>query len=138
MKCDVYVSMVGDLFHIGHLNILKYASRLGVITVGLLTDEAVETYKRTPIVSYENRKTIVSAIRYVDSVVPQETHSYKPNILKYRPRVLVHGDDWKEGVQQDVRNEVVKTLEEVGGTLIEVPYTKGISTTQLIERVRCT
>ena len=53
MKCDVYVSMVGDLFHIGHLNILKYASRLGVITVGLLTDEAVETYKRTPIVSYE-------------------------------------------------------------------------------------
>ena len=138
MKCDVYVSMVGDLFHIGHLNILKYASRLGVITVGLLTDEAVESYKRTPIVSYENRKTIVSAIRYVDSVVPQETHSYRPNILKYRPRVLVHGDDWKEGVQQDVRNEVVKTLEEVGGTLIEVPYTKGISTTQLIERVRCT
>ena len=138
MKCDVYVSMVGDLFHIGHLNILKYASRLGVITVGLLTDEAVETYKRTPIVSYENRKTIVSAIRYVDSVVPRETHSYRPNILKYRPRVLVHGDDWKEGVQQDVRNEVVKTLEEVGGTLIEVPYTKGISTTQLIDKVRCT
>ncbi len=138
MKCDVYVSMVGDLFHVGHLNILEYASHLGVITVGLLTDEAVETYKRTPIVSYENRKTIVSAIRYVDSVVPQETHSYRPNILKYRPRVLVHGDDWKEGVQQDVRNEVVKTLEEVGGTLIEVPYTKGISTTQLIDKVRCT
>ena len=81
MKCDVYVSMVGDLFHIGHLNILEYASRLGVITVGLLTDEAVETYKRTPIVSYDDRKTIVSAIRYVDSVVPQETHSYRPNIL---------------------------------------------------------
>ena len=137
MKCDVYVSMVGDLFHIGHLNILKYASRLGVITVGLLTDEAVETYKRTPIVSYENRKTIVSAIRYVDSVVPQETHSYRPNILKYRPRVLVHGDDWRNGVQQDVRNEVVKTLEEVGGTLIEVPYTEGISTTQLLKKIQC-
>tara|TARA_B100000902_G_C26962279_1_gene741131 strand:+ start:316 stop:732 length:417 start_codon:yes stop_codon:yes gene_type:complete len=138
MKCDVYVSMVGDLFHIGHLNILEYASRLGDITVGLLTDEAVKTYKRSPIVSYEDRKTIVSAIRYVDSVVPQETHSYRPNILKYRPRVLVHGDDWKKGVQQDVRNEVVKTLEEVGGTLIEVPYTKGISTTKLIDKVRCT
>ena len=69
--------MVADLIHEGHINILEYASELGKVMVGLLTDDCVEGYKRRPIQSWENRKTVVSAISYVDSVVPQPTLSYK-------------------------------------------------------------
>ena len=128
--------MVADLIHEGHINILEYASELGKVMVGLLTDDCVEGYKRRPIQSWENRKTVVNAISYVDSVVPQPTLSYKNNLLQYKPHYVVHGDDWRKGAQQSTREEVIQTLQIWNGELREPSYTPNVSTTDLIERIR--
>ena len=129
-KC-VYVGMSADLVHPGHLNIIKKARELGEVTIGLLTDAAIARYKRLPYMTYEQRKEVIESIKGVACVVPQETLDYRPNLRKYQPDIVVHGDDWKEGVQKEVRQQVIDTLAEWGGELIEVPYTKGISSTAL-------
>ena len=127
----VYVGMSADLVHPGHLNIIKHAAELGDVTVGLLTDEAIASYKRLPYMEFEQRREVIAAIKGVARVVPQETLDYVPNLRKYKPDFVVHGDDWKEGVQAKVRQSVIDALAEWGGELVEVPYTKGISSTQL-------
>jgi len=131
MTKTVYVGMSADLVHPGHMNILKEASKLGEVTVGLLTDRAIASYKRLPFMSFEQRKEVVENIKGVVHVVNQETLDYRPNLEKLKPDFVVHGDDWKEGVQIKTRQHVVDTLDKWGGTLIEIPYTEGISSTQL-------
>lgn len=131
----VYVGMVADLLHNGHLNILKEAQRYGKVTVGLFTDEAAATYKRIPFMTYEERKSIVENLKQVSSVVPQTTADYRPNLRKYKPDYVVHGDDWKTGVLSSVRQGVIDVLDEWGGELIEVPYTRNVSSTQLHKTV---
>ena len=123
--------MSADLVHPGHLNIIKKAAELGEVTIGLLTDKAIASYKRLPYMDFEQRLQVVENLKGVDRVVPQETLDYIPNLRKYRPDFVVHGDDWREGVQRKVREDVIATLAEWGGELIEVPYTQGISSTQL-------
>jgi len=127
----VYVGMSADIIHPGHLNVIRRASELGKVTVGVLTDAAVASYKRLPYMTYEQRKEVVASLKGVDRVVPQEQLDYVPNLLKYRPDYVVHGDDWREGVQKYVRQAVIDTLATWGGELVEVPYTRGISSTQL-------
>ena len=119
---QVYVGMSADLIHDGHLNIIKKAQTLGRVTVGVLTDEAVASYKRLPYLSFEQRSTIVEALKGVDRVVPQETLDYVPNLRAYRPDYVVHGDDWRSGVQAVTRQRVIDALAEWGGELVEVPY----------------
>ena len=131
----VYVGMSADLFHFGHLNIINEAKELGYLIVGVLTDEAIASYKRLPHVPYKQRKVIVENIRNVDEVVPQETLDYVPNLRKIKPDYVVHGDDWKTGVQKETRQRVIDTLNEWGGKLVEPTYTDGISSTQLIKAV---
>jgi len=123
--------MSADLVHPGHLNIIKEAKKLGEVTIGLLTDEAIASYKRLPHMEYELRKEVVENIKGVKEVVPQTTLDYRPNLKKLKPDYVVHGDDWKEGVQSQTRQQVIDTLHEWGGKLVEVPYTEGISSTQL-------
>jgi phosphoenolpyruvate phosphomutase / 2-hydroxyethylphosphonate cytidylyltransferase len=123
--------MSADLVHPGHLNIIKEAKKLGEVTIGLLTDEAIASYKRLPYMEYELRKEVVENIKGVKEVVPQTTLDYRPNLKKLKPDFVVHGDDWKEGVQSQTRQQVIDTLDEWGGKLVEVPYTEGISSTQL-------
>jgi len=130
-KKRVYVGMSADLVHPGHLNVIKKASELGEVIVGLLTDAAIASYKRLPYMTYEQRKIVVENVKGVSRVVPQETLDYVPNLRTYRPDYVVHGDDWRENVQKKVRQSVIETLEEWGGELVEVPYTKGISSSQL-------
>jgi phosphoenolpyruvate phosphomutase len=130
---SVYVGMSADLVHPGHLNVLKKASELGEVTVGLLTDRAIASYKRLPYMTFDQRKAVVESLKWVAAVVPQETLDYLPNLRRYRPDFVVHGDDWREGVQRGVREAVVAALEEWGGQLVEVPYTEGISSTRLNE-----
>jgi phosphoenolpyruvate phosphomutase / 2-hydroxyethylphosphonate cytidylyltransferase len=132
----VYVGMSADLVHPGHLNILRRGAELGDVTVGLLTDEAIASYKRLPYMTYEHRREVVEAIKGVARVVPQETLDYVPNLRKYQPDFVVHGDDWREGVQKETRQAVIEALAEWGGELVEVPYTKGISSTQLNEALK--
>jgi len=134
-KNTVYVGMVADLLHNGHMNILKEAGKYGKVIVGLFTDEAAATYKRIPFLPYEQRKSIVENLKHVDEVVPQTTADYRPNLRKYKPDYVVHGDDWKTGVLSPVRQGVIEVLKEWGGELIEVPYTKNVSSTQLHNKI---
>ena len=123
--------MSADLVHPGHLNILARARELGDVTVGLLTDAAIASYKRLPYMTYDQRRTVVENLRGVARVVPQETLDYEPNLRRYRPDYVVHGDDWVTGVQAATRQTVIDVLAEWGGELVEVPYTEGISSTAL-------
>ncbi len=132
----VYVGMSADIIHTGHLNILHVAQQYGRVTVGVLTDAAIASYKRLPYLTYEQRATIVSNIKGVDNVVPQTQLDYTENLLKLKPDYVVHGDDWKQGVQQQTREKIIKTLAQWGGQVIDVPYTKGISSTMLNERLK--
>ncbi len=127
----VYVGMSADLVHPGHLNILKRAAELGDVVVGLLTDEAIASYKRVPYMTFDQRKSVVESLKYVSRVVPQKTLDYVPNLEELKPDIVVHGDDWKTGVQRKTRQRVIDALAQWGGELVEVPYTKGISSTQL-------
>ncbi len=127
----VYVGMSADLVHPGHMNILKVAAELGEVTVGLLTDEAIASYKRLPYMKYEQRKAVIENIKGVAKVIPQATLDYRSNLEALKPDYVVHGDDWKEGVQAKTRQNVIDTLAKWGGELVEPSYTEGISSTNL-------
>lgn len=127
----VYVGMSADLVHPGHINIVKEAAKLGEVTIGLLTDKAIASYKRLPFLTYEQRKTVIEQIKGVRNAVPQLTLDYSSNLRKIKPDYVVHGDDWSSGVQAGTRQKVIEVLNEWGGKLIEVPYTPDISSTQL-------
>jgi len=127
----VYVGMSADLIHPGHMNIIKEAAKLGDVVIGLLTDKAIASYKRLPYMTYEQRKAVIENIKGVKEVIPQETLDYRPNLRRVKPDYVVHGTDWREGVQSQVREQVIETLKEWGGELVEPEYTKGISSTQL-------
>src|SRR3989344_997401 len=134
----VYVAMSADLIHPGHLLVIEEARKLGEITLGLLTDKAIASYKRLPYLTYEERKVIMENIRGVKEVVPQETLDYVPNLIKLRPDYVVHGDDWKTGVQKGTRERVIQVLKEWGGQLVEIPH-KAVyqtSSTQLHSALR--
>ena len=118
----VYLCFSTDIIHGGHIAIIQRAAKLGKLLIGLMTDEAVATYKRFPILSYEERRKIIENIKGVSEIVEQTTLSYVPNLLKYKPDIVVHGDEWKEGIQAPVRQEVIDTLKTYGGQLIEFPY----------------
>jgi len=135
LKKIVYVGLSVDIIHEGHINILKTAYKFGDVIVGLLTDEAIASYKNIPYLNYERRKIIVQNIRYVKKVIPQNTLSYIPNLNLIKPDYVVHGDDWKKGVQKQTRLDVIKTLKKWSGKLIEPTYTKNISSTLIKKKI---
>ena len=136
MNKRVYVAMSADIIHPGHLNIIKEAAKLGDVTVGVLTDAAIASYKRLPYMNYEQRAAVVKALKGVNEVIPQEQLDYIPNLLRLRPDYVVHGTDWREGVQAKTRQRVIDTLATWGGELVEPEYTEGISSTQLNKAIR--
>ena len=105
--------------HPGHINILKEAKKYGKVTVGLLTDKAIASYKRLPVMTYEQRFTVVSSLKFVDKVMCQNTLDYTENLLKLKPHFVMHGDDWKSGLKE-ARSNVIKALKLWGGKLIEI------------------
>ena len=129
----VYVGMAADLIHHGHVNIVKEARKLGDVTVGLLTDEAIASYRRVPFMGYEERRFVVENLAGVNRVIPQKTLDYVENLRKVKPDYLVHGDDWKVGVQKETRARAIRALKEWGGKLVEPKYTSGVSSTDLIK-----
>lgn len=131
----IYVGLSADILHEGHINILKKAKSLGKVTVGLLTDEAITTYKKLPHLTFHQREIVLKNIKMVDKVVPQTTLDYRPNLIKYKPDVVVHGDDWKSGIQKETRKQVIKILKKWSGKLIEVPYTKNISSSLIKKKI---
>ncbi len=134
----VYVCLCADLFHHGHLNIIIKARNLGKVVVGLMTDKAMKSYKRVPILAYKNRKKIVKNIVGVSKIIPCRSLSYVPMIKKVKPDYVVHGDDWKNpnSAQYKESIKVAKYCRTNNIKLIEPKYTKGISTTTVIERIK--
>ena len=127
----VYVGMCADLIHHGHINIINHAKQYGDVILGLFTDKAIASYKRFPVLPYSQRKIIVENIKGVKEVIPQETLDYTSNLRKIKPDFVVNGDDWTTGVQKETRAKVIEVLNEWGGKLIDIPYTKGVSSTKL-------
>lgn len=137
MNKKVYIGMSADLLHPGHLNIINEARKLldkeggGELIVGLLTDKAIASYKRLPYMNWEQRKIVIENVKGVTHVIPQETLDYVPNLLKIKPDYVIHGDDWKTGVQAKTRQRIVDVMSEWGGKVIDIPYTEGISSTKI-------
>ena len=132
----VYMCFSTDIIHGGHIAIIRKAQRLGRLIIGCLSDEAVASYKRFPLVSYEDRKTMLENITGVWQVVEQKTLSYKENLEKLKPAFVVHGDDWCYGFQKPVRDEVIEILAGYGGQLVEYPYTRDEKYQELEARTR--
>ena len=131
----VYVGLSADILHEGHINILKIANKYGDVIVGLLTDEAIASYKNIPYLDFKRRKIILQNIKFVKKVIPQETLDYVKNLNIIKPHYVVHGDDWKSGVQKKTRARVIKTLKKWSGKLIEPKYTKNISSSLIKTRI---
>jgi len=131
----VYVGFSADILHEGHINILKIASKLGEVTVGLLTDSAISSYKKLPHLNYKQREIILKNIKFVKKVLPQDTLDYTKNLLSLKPHYVVHGDDWKFGIQKKIREQVIKTLKKWSGKLVESKYTKNISSSKIINKI---
>lgn len=136
MAKKVYLGITGDIIHPGIVNIINEGSKYGDVVIGLLTDAAIASHKRLPYLTYEQRKQVVENIKGVTQVVPQEEWSYIPNLIKYRPDYIIHGDDWKTNYLSNIRDEVYKVMKELGGEVIEIPYTKGINSTALTENAK--
>ena len=107
IKKKVYVGLSADILHKGHINILKLASKYGDVYVGLLTDQAIASYKNIPYLDYQKRKIVVENIKYVKKVIPQKTLDYIENLRLIKPDYVVHGDDWKTGVQKKKEIELL-------------------------------
>ena len=123
----VYVSMIADLLHAGHINILKEAEKYGEVTVGLLTSAAINELNDTAYLKYQQRLDVIENLSMVVNIIPQDDASYKKNLLELKPDYIVHGDDWIDGKQSKYRQEVIDLLAEWGGELIEVEYSSEIS-----------
>ncbi len=129
-----YTTGVFDMFHIGHLNILKRAKQhCDILIVGVTTDELCQSYKnKLPIIPYEERKAIIEAIKYVDKVVPQLNRDKFSAWEEYKFDVMFVGDDWKGS---DLFEVVEKKLNAVGCRVEYLPYTQGTNSTILREKV---
>lgn len=132
----VYVPMAVDILHPGHINIIKEAVKYGKVIVGLFSDEAIKSYKRVPYMNYEMRKIIIENVKGVDEVICQEIKDYSPNLIKLKPKYMVHGTDWREGPLADVRQKAIDLMASWGGEVIEPEYTKGVSSSQLIKTIK--
>lgn len=135
MAKKVYLGMIADIMHPGLINIINEGAKYGDLIIGLYTDKAIATHKRLPYLTYEQRETVVRSIHGVADVVPQDDWSYVPNLVKYKPDYIIHGDDWLEGPDKYIRDEVFKVMEGLGGKVIEIPYTKGITSSGLAEEL---
>ena len=132
----VYMCFSTDMIHSGHIAIIRKAEKLGKLIVGVLSDEAVASYKRFPLMPFEERETMFENIAGVSQVVAQQTLSYKENLEKYRPDYVVHGDDWVSGFQKPIRDEVCSVLASYGGKLVEYPYSKDEKYAEIEKRAR--
>ncbi len=135
MKKTVYISLTADSIHHGHMKLLETARKYGDIIIGLLSDKAVAEHKRIPYLNFEQRKKILINFKGVKSVIVQNEWDYSKNIKSLKPDFLVHGDDWKTGHMSEIRRKVLKIMKSYGGKLIEIPYTKGVSSSALINHL---
>ena len=136
MNKKVYIGMTADIMHPGLIHIINEATKYGDVIVGLLTDKAIAEHKRLPYLTYEQRKKVVENIKGVSEVIPQEEWSYVDNLKRIQPDYIIHGDDWKTGPLREIREQVFEVMNEQGGKVIEIPYTKGINSSSLDKEIK--
>jgi len=119
----VYTCFSTDVIHEGHLNIVNQARKYGELIIGVLSDKAMIRYNRFPTISFEERLQLVRGIEGVSEVVIQDEVMYETILKKFKPDYVIHGDNWKKGPESAIRENVIQTLSQWGGELIEVPYT---------------
>ena len=136
MSKHVYMCFSTDMVHSGHINIIRKAEKLGDLTIGVLSDEAIASFKRYPLMPFEERKVLFENISGVKKVVEQKELSYKNILNELKPDIVVHGDDWREGFQKPIRDEVVEILNSYGGELVEFPYNKDARYDELEKQMR--
>jgi len=132
----VYMCFSADMLHSGHISIIRKAEKLGKLIIGVLSDEAVASYKRFPLMPFEERKSLFENISGVSAVVKQNELSYKDVLQELKPDYVVHGDDWQTGFQKPIRDEVVSLLNAYGGKLVEFPYSRDSRYEELEKRSR--
>ena len=132
----IYVPMGADVIHSGHLNVINKAKKYGDIVIGLFTDSAIAEYKSFPLINFQQRLEIIKNIKGVNNIMKQNTWDYSENLKAIKPDYLIHGDDWKRGIQKKTRAKVIKTLKRWGGKLIEIPYTKSPLASTVHEKVK--
>ena len=120
----VYMCFSTDVVHSGHIAVIKKARKLGKLVVGVMSDDAVASFKRKPLLPFEDRKSLFENIKGVHRVIEQKTLSYAETLRSLKPAYVVHGDDWRDGIQKAIRSEVTDVLAEYGGILVECPYTQ--------------
>ncbi len=131
----VYISLIADLIHAGHINIINEAAKLGEVTVGLLTLKACGELNDIPYLDYDKRKLVLENLSSVSVIVEQNSASYRENLEALKPDYVVHGDDWKDTYQKKYRNEVIEILEQWGGELVEIPYSQDINNLKIKEEM---
>lgn len=132
----VYVGIIADLVHAGHIKILKEAAKYGEVTVGLLTLKACGELNDIPYLDYNKRKEVLENLSMIKNIIPQDSASYKDNLLKIQPDFVIHGDDWQFGYQKKYRTEALELLRQWNGKLIEVPYSHDINEIKVKENIK--
>ena len=134
MNINEFLNNDNPLHH-AHINIINEAKKYGNVIIGLMTDEAMINYKRVPLIKFENRYKVVSELKSVSSIIPLENLNFSEIVNKHKIEFFVHGDDWKDGVQSEHRKKLIKTMKSWGGKVIDVAYTQGISSSNLISKM---
>ena len=132
----VYTALGTDVIHEGHLNILRHAQEYGTVVVGALSDKALIRYSRFPTVSQEERVKLYESLESVSRVIIQDDYLYDDVIATLKPDYVVHGDNWQNGPERAIRNNIEGLLATYGGTLIEVPYTRSEQARKVDQQLR--
>ena len=133
----VFVPMAIDFFHHGHINILIKAKKYGNVIVGLMTDAGIKSYKgRKPIISFKNRLKVLKHINIISHILPLPGLKYENFAKKFKFDFFVHGSDWKKNVQSDQRKILKKIRKNWKGKVIDIPYTKSISSSKIKELLK--
>lgn len=127
----VYVAMSADIIHPGHINVIEKASELGEVIIGLLTDDAISKHKKLPLMDYNQRSTVLSNIKNVSQIVPQDDIDQISNITQIKPNYVVCGNDKGDDFSVGHKKQIIDKLREWGGALVEVEHTKGVSSSYL-------
>jgi len=126
-----FVTMCADPIHHGHINILHEAKKYGSVIIGLMTDSAMKNYKGNPLLSFQERLKVLTELKSVSGIIPIESIDFVPYLEKFKFEYFLHGDDWKQGAQKKSRGSAILAMSEWGGKVIDVPYTEGISSSDL-------
>lgn len=126
-----FTTMCADPLHHGHINIIQEAKKYGSVIVGLMTDDAIKNYKDPSLITFDNRLKVLSELKTISYIIPVTSIDFKPVLSEFKFDFFLHGDDWKRGVQTKSRIEAINLMSKWGGKVIDIPYTEGISSSDL-------